>query len=449
MRTLFVSSPWSVVRCHLALAGILLGGLVMIYSSPAQEAPATGQEKKADEAPAKPGPGNPGMQNMMRKMMGGRSGGSMGMMGTMGQPAQPAQGAEPTLEEMLNKALKDNPDIRVADAKVREADAELNRTRLQVTQKVLAFHYSRESQKAVVKFAEENMARIRKLNEKVAISAEDVKIAEQQLSAAKAKLAEIEAEMPYLLGQQHGLQQHGLKVSSVAFSPDGKLIASASADGTVKLSQTGDSVSGPLWQEISLFDPATGQPSTGTLTIDLSRPVTIRDAKTGQQLGIKFNVEGHATSVTPPRSTREDATVTDKLRKALESPVTLDYKDKSLAEILEDLEKKVPGITFHAPLRDEFIGMTLKGQYPLKTALQLIEDTCSSNLTKFRFTFVVRDYGLLFCPEDKIPPGALRLQTFITGQYIPIEQFAPGPWRSPIIEKTPAKEDKSQETPKK
>src|SRR5207249_5267404 len=148
--------------------------------------------------------------------MSGRRGGSMGE--RLAQPAKPAQAAEPTLEEMLNKALKDNPDIRVADAKVREAEAELNRTRLQVTQKVLAFHYSRESQKAVVKFAEERMQYAQKLKETNAISTDDAKVAEQQLSAAKAKLAEIEAEMPYLLGQQQKFV-----VKSAAF-PDGQTI---------------------------------------------------------------------------------------------------------------------------------------------------------------------------------------------------------------------------------
>src|SRR5438046_1023205 len=35
-----------------------------------------------------------------------------------------------TLEQMLTQAAQDNPDIRVAEAKLREADAKLNRTRL-------------------------------------------------------------------------------------------------------------------------------------------------------------------------------------------------------------------------------------------------------------------------------------------------------------------------------
>src|SRR5262249_45592845 len=79
-----------------------------------------------------------------------------------GKPGQPAA---PSPEEMLTKALKDNPDIRVAEAKLREADAELNRVRLQVTQKVIAFHRSLEAQKGLVELAEKDFKRVQNLFE--------------------------------------------------------------------------------------------------------------------------------------------------------------------------------------------------------------------------------------------------------------------------------------------
>src|ERR1700722_20375703 len=41
-----------------------------------------------------------------------------------------------SLEEMIQQALKSNPDIRVAEVKVREAQAERERTRLQVVGQV-------------------------------------------------------------------------------------------------------------------------------------------------------------------------------------------------------------------------------------------------------------------------------------------------------------------------
>src|SRR6266849_6689180 len=57
---------------------------------------------------------------------------------------------EPTLEDVLAQALKDNPDIRVAQAKAQEADAELNRAKLQVMQKVVALYAARKEAKANV-----------------------------------------------------------------------------------------------------------------------------------------------------------------------------------------------------------------------------------------------------------------------------------------------------------
>src|SRR5437764_1017950 len=77
------------------------------------------------------------------------------------QPAPPAdkdkpkdQPAKSKLEEMLEKALRDNPDVRLAAAKVAEADAELTRARLQVVQKVAASYQAVEAQKAAVEAAE-------------------------------------------------------------------------------------------------------------------------------------------------------------------------------------------------------------------------------------------------------------------------------------------------------
>src|SRR5206468_7820042 len=103
-----------------------------------EKKPAAATEKQGASGQGRP----EGMMSQMRGMMGGRMG--------MGQPAKPAQAAEPTLEEMLTNALKDNPDIRVAEAKVREAEAELNRTRLQVTQKIVALQQALLAQKAEV-----------------------------------------------------------------------------------------------------------------------------------------------------------------------------------------------------------------------------------------------------------------------------------------------------------
>ena len=60
------------------------------------------------------------------------------------------QPAKSKLEEMLEKALKDNPDVRLAAAKLAEAEAELNRARLQVVHQVASAYQAVEAQKAAV-----------------------------------------------------------------------------------------------------------------------------------------------------------------------------------------------------------------------------------------------------------------------------------------------------------
>src|SRR5271166_4465956 len=70
-------------------------------------------------------------------------------------PKKPAEEKKPSaLEELIAQALRDNPDVRVAEAKVREAEAELNRARLQAIQKVVAHQHTIETLTTAVTSAE-------------------------------------------------------------------------------------------------------------------------------------------------------------------------------------------------------------------------------------------------------------------------------------------------------
>src|SRR5438093_4440171 len=192
------------------------------------------------------------------------------------------------------------------------------------------------------------MQRMQKLKQTNAISQEDFKVAEQNLAAAKAKLAEIEAEMPYFLGQQHGHL-----VSSVTFSPDGKLVVLPATNGAVKFIE---------------IDPSSIQPF--------------------ETRGVK-NVP-----------TREGGTVTEKLLKALDTPMTVDYQDKPIDEIFKEMEKRVPGLSIQVQIpasdEDDFRRLTLKGQFSMRAVLALMEDTFSFlriNLeTQTHIIFTVRSF---------------------------------------------------------
>jgi hypothetical protein len=100
------------------------------------------------------------------------------------------------LEQMLAEALANNPDIRVAEAKLREAQAELNRVRLQVLQRVSTLHHAVETQKAVVE----------------AIRRSPDVGAHRLLPIEEAKSASLEAEIPVVLGRP----PHGAAVEKMA-----------------------------------------------------------------------------------------------------------------------------------------------------------------------------------------------------------------------------------------
>src|SRR5207237_8239659 len=73
-------------------------------------------------------------------------------------PAQPpredkGRGGTSSLEAMLQTALKNNPDIRMAEAKLRVAEANLNRVRLQVTQRVTTYYHEVEMKRQAVEEA--------------------------------------------------------------------------------------------------------------------------------------------------------------------------------------------------------------------------------------------------------------------------------------------------------
>ena len=144
------------------------------------------------------------------------------------KPNDPAKDKKPSqLEEMLAEALRGNPDVRVAESKFHEAEAELNRARMLALQKVVVAQHNVEAATNGVKTAEASVrlsetkldeakkryARIERaaagssvedINQarSVVVQAEaDMEIAKANLQAAKADVARAQAQMPYLLGK--------------------------------------------------------------------------------------------------------------------------------------------------------------------------------------------------------------------------------------------------------
>jgi hypothetical protein len=274
-----------------------------------------------------------------------------GQTGTASEPAKaPAQEraapAKSKLEEMLAQALKDNPDIRVAAAKLGEAEAELNRVRLGVMQKVVTLYHSIEMARADVATAERTLVRVKQAGR--AVSREELDAAEAALAAAKAKLAAVEAEVPYLTGKQ----------------PHATAEGAAAQFGLLYLSRL--PVQGRLFELTHQKAQAQAVP----------RPV--------------------------------QGPVADRLRKALDTPVSLRVTEGSVADVLRLLREKEPALTIkYVPRAGAGPKLTFElKDVPLGAALEYLLDSLTD------YTIVIREYGLLLTVEDRAPPGAVRLLDF-------------------------------------
>jgi hypothetical protein len=144
----------------------------------------------------------------------------------------------------------------------------------------------------------------------------------------------------------------------------------------------------------------------------------------------------HSVDLGLAKPAQEAGSIVDKVRKALETQVTVDYKQKAVHDILEDLKKKVPGLSIHdlSGISRVVITLQIDGQVPVRTALEMLEDTASVMLnTPGRVSFVLRDYGLLFAPNTSLPPDAVHISNLSRGGI---------KLTKPENEKTPAKDDK-------
>src|SRR5262249_50836410 len=228
------------------------------------------------------------------------------------------------------------------------------RTRLQVLQKVVAAHQGVEEAKVTATRAEADLSRLRRAAG--AVAREVIDRAEVAVAQAKSKLATAQAELDYLLGKPAARKKEGAGRSGA-----GTVIGDLDNDGVVDI----------------------------MIAHGLARLAA------SKRLG---------ESVAGPAA--------DRLRKALDRKVTVKCDDCTAGELLVTLRKEASGLHIQAALKgiewSEKVSATLT-DVPLGAALQLLEDVLASH------RIVVREYGFLIVPQDKVPPGAGPLNDFWRG----------------------------------
>jgi hypothetical protein len=281
-----------------------------------------------------------------------------------------------SLDEMLTVALQDNADLRVAEAKVRDAQVERDRLRLQVVNKVRTQKAAIEAQRDMVKVTQNVYDMFTKLSAtKVSSDFERLQV-QKSLAEAKAKLAEVEAELPYLLGQ----------------ASDSKS-ADASGDFCPRLAPGG------MKTQDCMACHTTANPA-------------------GSPKGLPRGQAGPASGGTGVKTPPIPQVVFDRLRAALDKTVTIEKQvdNASIADILDFMQDKTETAGLIS-IRIAFgsdqppVVRLSTGSLPWGAWFQMMEDSSPELI------FLVRDYGILATTRGglrgrNLPPGTLTVNEF-------------------------------------
>src|ERR1044072_3331470 len=106
-----------------------------------------------------------------------------------------------SLESLIAEALKNNPDVRVAESRIKESEAMLNRGRMQVVVELSTLYAEIQVAEAMVAEAKARHEAAKRLVDVKAMSAEEDGAGQLTLGKVKADLAVKQPKLPFLLGR--------------------------------------------------------------------------------------------------------------------------------------------------------------------------------------------------------------------------------------------------------
>jgi hypothetical protein len=260
------------------------------------------------------------------------------------------------LEELLTKAISQSPDVQLAEAKVREAEATLRQARVQVAQKLVEAHTALDQHQQLLMATAKNYNDLVRAKDAGAASAQEAAAGEAKLLSIKAQVAQLESQINALTGKFP---------AGVTFAVQAN----------------------PFGGNANLFVPG-GHGGGGIAGASPLEPVTRM-----------------------PR-----ATMAARMRKALDAPVKKFEKPieqitvKELIALLRDCSPEVPIMANLQGRGDEKISIDFRGPITLGGLFQGISDTIPGMLV------FVRDYGFLITFDPDQPLDAMRVSDFHSKQ---------------------------------
>lgn len=256
------------------------------------------------------------------------------------------------LEELLVKALQNSPDVQVAEARLKEAEAALRQARLLVAQKTVDLQQTMNQKQAALSLIENRYKMAAKARSGGMMSNSEVTKIEEELAAQKAQIAQVEAQVNMLVGK-------------FPVATEGPVHADAA---------------------LTLFARARqASPLVGTVSLD------------GGMGG------GDLVPKRQPQSA-----MSDRLRKLLNTNFKVPEKidQVSLLEMIESVRTATGAPILTHDIGDFVVKIDFKGEVTLAAFFQMLCDTVPS------LSICVRDYGF-FVTTDAPPVDAILFMDFL------------------------------------
>lgn len=287
-------------------------------------------------------------------------------------------------DEVLRRALAMHPDILLAQAKVRVAEAELAQAKMLVTQKFNALKSEMEAQKS-----------------KIEVQSKLLEMMTQKQKAGQIPIAEI---VPVQT-----------KVAELKFQLSRMQV---DYDGMTKPAET-----------LSLIQ----RENTAQFTEVLNSAGKTDAAKNRQQFLGEFHPERLNGKVEQfqgsLRLERLNSAASEQLKSVLNRTIKFNAKEVPAAAILDEIRKPL-GITFQIRIPDAEVNKKIlhdiSGEFEFSAVLQLVVDELNKEFKKESFYEIyVRDYGLLIVHRNQAPVDAYTLHEFV--QQVRLEKAAATP----------------------